>query len=101
MFHRIAAVALAAGLFALVTLSERGSAQGGDKDTASAAHSSVVHDDTRQIAVALDLIELGRATKAPELLISAARILRRIETKKGDITPEVSNGTDQAGGEPA
>jgi hypothetical protein len=97
MLYRIAAAALAAGLFTVLSLGGSSSAQEGDKPSAPP---SVVHDDTRQIAVALDLIELGRATKAPELLISAARILHRIEPQKGDLTPEASNGTDQGGGEP-
>jgi len=98
MLQRVTLAALLlSGLLAWAVLSapERASAE--DKETAKAAPPGVAYNDTRQIAIALDLVDLGRTTKAPDLLISAARILRRIEPRDGDDKPQVSGGTDEPG----
>jgi hypothetical protein len=89
---------LLSGLLAWATLNtpERAHA-GGDKDASKDAPASVAYNDTRQIAIAFDLVDLGRTAKAPDLLISAARILRRIETQDGDEKGEVGGGTDEPG----
>jgi hypothetical protein len=93
MRGKIFALLAAMGVSALVALGA--SAGGGDK--ADGKDPGVAHNDTRQLAMAFDLIELGRATRAPDLLISAARILRRIEPRPGEVTPEVSGGKDEGG----
>jgi hypothetical protein len=49
----------------------------------------------RHIASALDLAELGRKEKEPELLIAAARTLRMISTVPGKEKVEVKEGKDE------
>lgn len=89
------ATLLLSGAVAVVSLPPRAGA--GGKEAADNAQPSVAYNDTRQIAIAFDLVDLGRATKAPDLLISAARILKRIDAKDGDIPAEVSGGKDEPG----
>jgi hypothetical protein len=52
-------------------------------------------DAVRHIAAALDLAELGRKEKAPELLIAAARALRMIPATAGKDKAEVKEGKDE------
>jgi hypothetical protein len=49
----------------------------------------------KHIASALDLAELGRKEKAPELLIAAARTLRMVTTTPGKEKVDVKEGKDE------
>lgn len=53
-------------------------------------------DAVRQIAMAAELAEMGRATKTPDMLVTAARILRRIRTAPGTGKTTVE-GTEEKG----
>jgi hypothetical protein len=52
-------------------------------------------DDVRYIAMAYELAEYGRAKKAPEALIAAARVLRGIRTTPGEEKVKVDGAKDE------
>lgn len=58
-----------------------------DKEAAEAG------EEARQIGLATDLAEQGRKEKAPEMLLTAARILRSVHTSPGKDEPRVEGGT--------
>jgi hypothetical protein len=83
---------LLAGLTCL-TLGLGASAE--EKDKKDAPASDPAAEAVKHIASALDLAELGRKEKEPELLIAAARTLRMIATTPGKEKVEVKGGKDE------
>jgi hypothetical protein len=67
-----------------------------DKKTEAVKHDPAA-DDVRHIAMAYELAEYGRETKSPEMLIAAARILRKIHATPGKEKSTVERGKEEAG----
>lgn len=65
------------------------------KDDSVQVKPDPVSDDVRHIALAYDLADYGRSIKSPEMLISAARILRKIRTTPGKEKPTIEDGKDE------
>lgn len=65
------------------------------KEDAVQVKADPVSDDVRHIALAYDLAEYGRKAKSPEMLVSAARILRKIRTTPGTEKPTIEGGKDE------
>src|SRR5262245_57699392 len=99
MTRRFWTAALLAGLLGFSGLGAP--AADDKKDEKKGAPAAEAHDafpdDVQQIALAYQLAEMGRRAKAPDLLVSAARILRRIKPVEGDTKPEVKGGEDAKG----
>ncbi len=69
---------------------EKAAKEGVDKDAAK------VGEAVRNIALASDLATLGREQKSPEMLIAAAKILRKIQARPGTEKPKIEKGEDTA-----
>jgi hypothetical protein len=87
---------LLAGLAGLVGLSG-GLGAADKKDEAPSAPAGAGPNEAQQIAMAYDLADMGHRAKAPDLLVTAARILRRINPIDGTDQPAAEGGNDAKG----
>ncbi len=59
------------------------------KDDTSTVKPNPAAEDVANVALAYRLAEYGRKHKSPEMLVSAARILRHVKTTPGKETPKI------------